>query len=90
MLIWMSGKSQIVTSPSWRTIFWSSNEPVWTYSLVCASRRRSHWNPAAVSPVRARPRAMSIPHTARIVPLASGSRISTRPFHLGSSRSSQS
>src|SRR6266571_58799 len=68
----MSGRSQIVTSPSCRTIFWSSSGPLRTYSLVCASRRRSHWKPAAVSPVCFRPRSMIIPHTARIVPLASG------------------
>src|SRR2546427_371898 len=52
----MSGRSHIVTSPSWRAIFWSSKGPFSTYSFVCASRRRSHANPAAVSPVALRPR----------------------------------
>src|SRR5207244_515323 len=36
----MSGRSHIVTSPSWRAIFWSSKGPLSTYSFVCASRPR--------------------------------------------------
>ncbi len=85
-----SGRSQMDTSPSCRTSFWSSSVPLRTYSLVLASRRRSQSKPAAVSPVRRSSRSMIMPHTARIVPDAIGSRIRILPFHSGASSSSQS
>ena len=61
-----------------------------TYSLVCASRRRSHWKPRSGDPVSRTDLARIMPQTARMVPEASGSRIRILPFHFGSSRSSQS
>src|SRR5438876_11200525 len=89
-LISTSGRSQTVSSPSWRAILSLTSAGFCSYAFVWPSSRRSQAKPAVVSPVCLRPRSMMNPKTARIVPLASGSRIMIFPVHLGSSRSSQS
>jgi len=61
-----------------------------TYSFVFASRRLSHSNPASGFPVSRIERRICAAKMARIEPLATGSRITMRPFHFGSSTSSQS
>src|SRR2546425_3376776 len=89
-LISTSGRSQTVSSPSWRAILSLTSAGFCSYAFVWPSSRRSQAKPAAVSPVCLRPRSMMNPKTARIVPLASGSRMMIFPVHLGSSKSSQS
>src|SRR5580704_6377214 len=86
----ISGMSQSVITPSCRPSFWYNRVGLSAYSFVLASSFLSHVQPAAVDPVAVTERARIAPKIARMLPDATGSRISTLPFHLGSSTSSQS
>ena len=80
----MSVSSQIDTSPSWRTIFSNRSAGLTAYSLV--------WRVEATQPIEARllvarvaatESASTLPNAVRMVPLASGSRITTLPVQRG-------